>query len=150
MWSVDGEYWGADGDPNGDVMTWVCWWWLWLTRAMMWWPEDANGGSFDWLITISRIARACRRICQASKLKWLVTQKKFFVWFPPSIENMQKGDKLWNFKSKLPETRAFKGACYISTKPCTDRGNPTNKFNLWVTSHFKVGWHPLLALSRGR
>ena len=29
---------------------------------------------------------------------------------------MQKGNKKGNFKSKLPETRAFKGACYITKK----------------------------------
>ena len=29
---------------------------------------------------------------------------------------MQKGDKLYNFKSKQPETRAFKGTCYAKKR----------------------------------
>ena len=55
-----------------------------------------------------------------------------------SIENMQKGNKLWNVKSKQPETKAFKGTCYIKKKSCTDEvdeGNPTKKNG--VTSHLK-------------
>ena len=39
---------------------------------------------------------------------------------------MQKGDK---FKSILPETRAFKGTCYITKKYFTDGGNPTKKLH---------------------
>ena len=31
-------------------------------------------------------------------------------------KNPPKGDKLWNFKSKQPETRAFKGTCYKTKK----------------------------------
>ena len=54
-----------------------------------------------------------------------------------SIENMQKGDKLGNFYSKLPETRGFKGTCYTTKNSCTDGGNPTKKLNFRVTSHFK-------------
>ena len=30
-----------------------------------------------------------------------------------------------SFKSKLPETREFKGTCHITKKSCTDWGNPT-------------------------
>ena len=41
---------------------------------------------------------------------------------------MQKGDKLGNFKSKKPETQAFKGTCYITKKACTEGGNPTKKY----------------------
>ena len=33
---------------------------------------------------------------------------------------MKKVDKLWNVKSKLPETQAFKDTCYITKKSCTD------------------------------
>ena len=44
-----------------------------------------------------------------------------------SIENMQKGGKLLNLKSKLPETRAFKGTCYLTKRSCTDGGIPTLK-----------------------
>ena len=40
------------------------------------------------------------------------------------MENMQHGDKCLNFKSKSPETRAFKGTCYIAKKSCADEGNP--------------------------
>ena len=51
---------------------------------------------------------------------------------------------MWNFKSKLPETRVFIGTCYVTKRSCTstDGGNPTKKFNFWVTSHFKI--FPLL------
>jgi len=46
--------------------------------------------------------------------------------YPQNLSKIcQKGDKLWNFKSKLPETRAFKGTYYITKRSCTDRGNPT-------------------------
>ena len=38
---------------------------------------------------------------------------------------MQKEDKLWNIKSKWPETRACKGKFYVTKKSCTDGGNPT-------------------------
>ena len=40
------------------------------------------------------------------------------------------------FKSKLSETRAVKGTCYITKKSCDDGGNPKNFF--LVTSHFKI------------
>ena len=54
-----------------------------------------------------------------------------------SAKSIQKGDKLW--KSKLPETRAFKGICYTTKKSCTDGGNPTKKNFFWVASHIKHG-----------
>ena len=46
-----------------------------------------------------------------------------------TTKNPSKWDKLWNFKSKLLETRAFKDTYYITKKSCTDEGNPT-KLNL--------------------
>ena len=49
-----------------------------------------------------------------------------------------KGDKLWNLNLKLPETRAFKGTCYVTKKSCTDVRNPTIFWFFWVTSHFKI------------
>ena len=47
---------------------------------------------------------------------------------------MQIGDTLWNFKSKLPETPAFKGTCYKTKKSFTDGRNPAKKLNFWVTA----------------
>ena len=47
-----------------------------------------------------------------------------------SIENNEKGDKLCNFKSKLLETRAFKGTLNITKKSCTSGGNHTKKILL--------------------
>ena len=53
-----------------------------------------------------------------------------------------KGDKLWNIKPKLLESRAFKSTCYTTKKSCTDGGNSTRKLNFWVTSHLKL-WYTL-------
>ena len=51
---------------------------------------------------------------------------------------------LLNFKSKQPETRAFKDACHITKKSCTDGETITKKKKL-VTSHFKI-WRLRLAV----
>jgi hypothetical protein len=40
---------------------------------------------------------------------------------------MQKGDKLRNFKSKLPETQAFKGTWYYNKKSLLLMGKPYKK-----------------------
>ena len=63
---------------------------------------------------------------QLSKLK--ISQ--CFPFLIKNLQNLQKGDKLWNFKSKWPETRAFRiwFTCYITKKSCTDGGNPTTFF----------------------
>ena len=48
---------------------------------------------------------------------------------------MQKGDKLENFKSKQPETRAFKGTCYVTKKVLYWWGKPYKKISFeWLVT----------------